>query len=105
MEAVIPTHQNGTPAFEHFRRKRGACLFCARANKYLDPVYKKALAEEEADVKMTALMMDGRTGIPAFTIPMTHGEPAAPGAPDACAPNSPLSFEATRTPMARDPRT
>jgi hypothetical protein len=29
-------------------------------------VYKKALADEKADVKITAFMIDGRTGIPAF---------------------------------------
>jgi len=32
---------------------------------YREPVYRKALAEEEAEVKMTALMIDGSTGIPA----------------------------------------
>jgi len=37
-------------------------------------VYKKALADEEADVKITALMIEGRTGIPAFWIPITHGD-------------------------------
>jgi glutaredoxin len=67
---------------EHVRRKRGACLFCARAKRYLDPVYKKALADEEAEVKMTALMIDGRTGMPAFTMPITHGDLAAPAASD-----------------------
>ena len=54
---------------------------------------------------MTALMIDGRIGIPAFWIPMTHGDWAAPGAPEACAFNKCLSFEATRTPIAREPRT
>ena len=74
MEQVTKTHQYGTPALLHLRRNLGACLFWARANKYLDPVYKKALADEEAEVKITALMIDGRTGIPAFTIPMTQGD-------------------------------
>ena len=29
---------------------------------YRDPEYKKALADDVAEVKMTALMIDGRTG-------------------------------------------
>lgn len=68
-------------------------------------MYKKALADEEADVKMTALMIDGRTLIPAFWMPMTHGDRAAPAKPAAWAFNKCLSFEATRTPIAREPRT
>ena len=50
------------------------------AYKYREPVYKKALADEEADVKMTALMIDGSTLIPARTIAITQGDEAAPGA-------------------------
>lgn len=98
----MATQMYGTPALLQRRRKRGACLFWARANRYLDPVYKKALAEEEAEVKMTALIIWGSTGIPAFWIPMTHGDRAAP-TPDPL--NKCGSLDATRTPMAREPRT
>ena len=68
-------------------------------------MYKKALADEEADVKMTALMIEGSTGIPAFWMPITHGDRAAPADPSAWAFNKCLSSEATRTPIARVPRT
>jgi hypothetical protein len=33
MEAVIKTHQYGTPFLEHLRRNLGACLFCAIPNR------------------------------------------------------------------------
>lgn len=66
MDAVMRTHQYGTPVLLQRRRNLGACPFWARAKRYRDPVYRKAFADEEADVKMTALMIDGRTGIPAF---------------------------------------
>ena len=62
---------------------------------------KKALADEEADVKMTAFMMEGKAGIPADWMAMTQGELLAPTPP---AVKLGLS-ELTVTPMASDPRT
>lgn len=105
MDAVTKTHQYGTPELPHFRKNRGACLFWARAKRYRDPVYKKALADEEAEVRMTALMIEGKIGIPALVIPITHGDWAAPGLLSACAESRFGSLEDTRTPTARDPRT
>lgn len=109
----------------HFRRNRGACLFCASAYRYRDPVYKKAFADEEAEVKITTLMIDGSAGIPALTMarksvvstitsskiktgdhePITHGDFAAPfGLPPR--PCKRLgSLEATNTPIANEPST
>ena len=57
--------------------------------------------DEEAEVKMTALMMDGSTGIPARYMAMTQGERAAPAALE----RRFLSSEGTRTPMASEPST
>ncbi len=37
-EAVAITAYNGTPLPVHFRKKWGACPFCARAYRYRDPV-------------------------------------------------------------------
>ena len=81
IDQVTKTHQYGTPFLEHLSRTRGACPFCASAYKYREPVYKKALPDEVAEVKMTALMMDGRAAMLALLIAMTHGEAAAPGSP------------------------
>jgi hypothetical protein len=64
----MATHQYGTPALLQRSRNRVDCPFSARAKRYLDPVYKKALA----DVKMTAVMVDARTVIPAFWTLITH---------------------------------
>ena len=63
----------------HFRRNRGACLFCARAYKYRLPVYKKALADDEAELRITAFIIDGKTGIEALLTAITQGEAAPPG--------------------------
>ena len=68
-------------------------------------MYKNALAEDEAEVRMTALMIEGNTGIPALVIPITHGDWAAPGLLSAWADRSFGSLEDTRTPIAREPRT
>jgi len=59
------------------------------------------LADDEAEVKITALMIEGRAGIPADWIAMTQGEDFAPTPP---AVSWGLS-ELTVTPIARDPRT
>ena len=50
IDHVIRTHQYGTPFFEHLSKNRGACEFCAKAYKYREPVYKKALPDEVAEV-------------------------------------------------------
>ena len=63
----------------HFRKKSGACLFCARAYKYRLPVYKKAFADEEAELRITALIIEGRTGMEALLTAITQGEAAPPG--------------------------
>jgi hypothetical protein len=41
-------------------------------------VYRKALAEEEAEVRMTALMTLSRPFMPASLIAMTQGDAKAP---------------------------
>ena len=53
---------------------------------------------------MTALMIDGSTGMPARLIAMTQGELAAPGALVARAVSRAVSLKGTSTPTARDPR-
>jgi hypothetical protein len=58
-----------------------------------------------AEDKITALMMWGRTWIPAFWIATTHGEPAAPFAPATRAAVRVGSLYGTRTPIANTPKT
>jgi hypothetical protein len=65
-------------------------------------VYKNALPEEVADVRMTALMICGRTGIDAFFMAMTHGEDWAPFAFSSV---SAGSEEEMHTPMINEPKT
>ena len=64
-------------------------------------MYKNALADEEAEVKITALMIDGRTGMPAREMAITHGELRAPGPPL----TRRGSLAGTVTPIAQLPRT
>jgi hypothetical protein len=59
------------------------------------------LATEIAEIRITAFKMDGSTGIPALTMPMTHGEAAAPAPPL----NSLGSSYGTIRPTANDPST
>ena len=58
--------------------------------------------EEAADVRMTALMMWGSTGIPALLMAMTQGELWAPLALSSVSAGSLLE---TVTPIMKDPRT
>lgn len=56
-DEVMRMHHSGMPLLVQYRSCFGAWPFCARAKRYLEPVYKKALADEDAEVRMTALMM------------------------------------------------
>jgi hypothetical protein len=60
------------------------------------------LPEEAAEVKMTALMMWGRAGIPAFWIAITQGDFRAPDSSELV---SFGSLELTVTPIASEPST
>lgn len=79
---VERTATYGTPLFEHLSNIFGAWPTWARPNKYREPANKKALPEEAAEVKMTALMILGRTLIFAIWIPITQGEEAAVPVPE-----------------------
>lgn len=45
-------------------------------------MYKKEFPEDHADIKITALTIEGRTVMPAFAMPTTKGEEPAPAPPD-----------------------
>lgn len=68
-------------------------------------MYRNAFADEAADVRMTALMMEGRLEMPARVIAMTQGEVAASLNPVSAALSSLSSFEGTMRPIARLPKT
>jgi hypothetical protein len=71
----------GKPFFVHWRRIRGAWPAHARPYKVRDDAYRSELPAENADTKMTALMIEGSALILAFWIAMTKGDEAAVDAP------------------------
>ena len=63
-------------------------------------MYKYELPADQALVRMPALMIDGRMGMLAFWIAITHGDELALPVPE----TSPFALEAQVTPMANVPR-
>ena len=78
---MIKTHQMGKPFFVQVRRNPGAWPMHAKPYMIRDAAYKREFPAENAEVKMAALMMEGRTLIPAFLMAITKGEDAAVDAP------------------------
>jgi hypothetical protein len=66
---------------EQRKKNRGARPFCAKETRYLEQIKTWPFATEMAESNITALMIEGRAGIPAFTMPMTQGDAAAPEPP------------------------
>jgi hypothetical protein len=57
----IPTAHMGKPALVQYRMKRGACPEHARPYSVREEAYRSLLAAEKAAIRMTALMMLGKT--------------------------------------------
>lgn len=68
---VAKTAMIGNPLLVHLVKMIGACPRNARPYKIRDEQYRKELPAEKAEVKMAALMMEGRTVMPALVIAMT----------------------------------
>lgn len=62
-------------------------------------MYRNEFPEDQAEVMMTALMMLGKTAIPALAIPTTNGEEPAPTPPLVRA----EALEGQMMPMTRTP--
>lgn len=71
----VPTH--GTPCLVVLTKIFGACPLTARANNVLAPAISPRLAAEKAEVKTAALMICGRTFIPALLMATTNGDEEA----------------------------
>ena len=81
----------------HLANIFGALPATAREYSERDDIYKNELPEDQALVMMIALMMDGRTEIPAFWIPTVKAEDLAPTPPLVRR----LSLKGQMIPMAR----
>lgn len=75
------TAYTGMPEALHFLKTRGALP--ARAREYSERalMYKKEFPDDQAERRITALTMLGRTSIPAFAIATTNGLDPAPASP------------------------
>ncbi|KAH3679093.1 hypothetical protein WICMUC_001289 [Wickerhamomyces mucosus] len=69
---IIP--QYGKPLLLVFKKMAGACFLTAKANRVLEPPTKAVLETEKAEVKTAALMISGKTLIPAVWIATTNGD-------------------------------
>lgn len=87
----------------HLAKIFGALPSMARAYRVREEVYRSELPALKAEVKMTALMMCGSTGIPAFLMARTKGEAAAVWVPERAS-KSLAELNGTRRPMTRIPR-
>lgn len=72
------TAMYGTPYLLQRLKIAGALPLSASVYKDREDMYRKELPDDHAEVMMTALMMDGRTLMPALTMPTVKGELAAP---------------------------
>lgn len=63
----------GDPNRFVFRKKDGACFSSARPTRTREAKNTTAMPQLKAEVRIAALMTDGRTAIPAFSKAITNG--------------------------------
>ena len=81
MSEVIIKAGSGKPFLVHLAKILGACPSQARPYKVREAAYRSEFPAEKAATRMTALMIDGSTLIPARSMPITQGEADASSPP------------------------
>lgn len=73
----MPSAQTGRPPLVQRRKIFGALPSSARAYRVRDEAYRSELPADQAEMRITALMIDGRALMPALLIAITKGDALA----------------------------